>query len=108
MGRVAIHKAMSDLGEPIAPCRGLSISEAIDWSSSDAIRLAVIAFSNAGYDVSLLEDQLPEDRDDYWLSLSSHIHLAAKLSPESAVDLLTDVNAHEEAAAFQRVLSGND
>lgn len=86
----------------------LCIASTIEWSTTDAIRLAIIAFSNAGHDVSLLEHMLPEDRDDYYLSLCNHIHLAAKLSPEAAIYLLTDVNAHKESDAFQQILGGND
>jgi hypothetical protein len=83
------------------------VAQAIEWSSSDAISIAIIAFADDGYDVSHLENFLPEDRDDYFISLTNRVHAANKLTPAMAVDLLTDVNAHEEAAAFQQVLSGN-
>jgi hypothetical protein len=51
--------------------QGLSMF--IDWSCSDAIRIAVIAFSFNDIDVSELEPRmLPEDRDDYLLSLDAY------------------------------------
>jgi hypothetical protein len=84
------------------------VSEAIEWSSTDGISIAVIVFANDGIDASALESYLPEDRDDYFLSLTNRVHAARKLTPEMAVDLLTDVNAHKESTAFQEVLSLNN
>jgi hypothetical protein len=84
------------------------VSEAIEWSIADAMSIAVIAFANDGIDASGLEGSLPEDRDNYFLSLTNRIHAASRLTPELAVDLLSDVNAHEEAAAFKELLDLNN
>jgi hypothetical protein len=84
------------------------VAQAIEWSTSDAISIAIITFADDGYDVSHLEHFLPDDRDDYFISLTNRVHAANKLTPEMAVDLLTDVNAHEESAEFRQVLTLND
>ena len=81
------------------------VAQAIEWSSTDAISIAVIVFASHGHDVSTLEKELPEDRDDYFLSLTNRVHCASKMTPEMAIALLTDVNAHTEAAEFQQVLA---
>jgi hypothetical protein len=92
----------------IALTRFEDVASAIEWSCSDAVSIAIITFANDGLDVSALESYLPEDRDDYFLSMTNRVHAARKLTPEMAVDLLTDVNAHKESAAFQEILSLNN
>ena len=96
------------------------VAQAIEWACNDAISIAVIVFAMHrndaisiavivfamhGYDVAALEKELPEYRDDYFLSLTSRVHCASKMTPEMAIALLTDVNAHREAAQFQQVLA---
>jgi hypothetical protein len=77
------------------------LSEQIQESTDDAIRIAIIAFSFAGHNVSPLEINF----DECLLGLSDHVRVARRLSPQMAIDLLVDVNAHTEANVFHAMLS---
>lgn len=91
----------------IALMRFEDVARAIEWSVWDAVSIAILVFGDGGYETSHLEESLPEGRENYVLSLTNRAYIASRLTPEMAIELMTDVNAHTEAAAFQQVLGGN-
>jgi hypothetical protein len=78
----------------------------LDFSSCDAIRIAVIVFSQKGMDTISLEDKYLTRDSVFEFSLSTHVDIARKLSIYDALDLLVNVNAHEEFEAFKSLARG--
>jgi hypothetical protein len=84
----------------------LDFASIIQGSSCDAIRIAVIVFSQKGMDTISLEDKYLTRDSVFECSLSTHIDMAKKLSVYDALDLLVNVNAHEEFEAFKSLARG--